>query len=31
VLCTGCEICAQVCAREAILFRGQMAEEEGVK
>jgi len=25
LLCTGCEICAQVCAREAILFRAQLA------
>jgi indolepyruvate ferredoxin oxidoreductase alpha subunit len=24
-LCTGCEICAQVCPRDAILFREQMA------
>jgi indolepyruvate ferredoxin oxidoreductase alpha subunit len=24
LLCTGCEICAQVCARKAILFREQM-------
>jgi indolepyruvate ferredoxin oxidoreductase alpha subunit len=28
-LCTGCEICAQVCARKAILFRAQLAEEGG--
>jgi len=27
LLCTGCEICAQVCARQAILFRTQLAEE----
>ena len=27
LLCTGCEICAQVCAREAILFRAQLAED----
>jgi len=27
LLCTGCEICAQVCARKAILFREQMIEE----
>ena len=26
LLCTGCEICAQVCARRAILLRGQVAE-----
>jgi len=26
LLCTGCEICAQVCARRAILFRAQLAE-----
>ncbi|MBA4380918.1 MAG: indolepyruvate ferredoxin oxidoreductase subunit alpha, partial [Anaerolinea sp.] len=25
-MCTGCEICAQVCPRDAILFRSQMAE-----
>jgi indolepyruvate ferredoxin oxidoreductase alpha subunit len=24
LLCTGCEICAQVCARKAILFRNEM-------
>jgi indolepyruvate ferredoxin oxidoreductase alpha subunit len=24
LLCTGCEICAQVCARQAILFRNQV-------
>jgi indolepyruvate ferredoxin oxidoreductase, alpha subunit len=31
LLCTGCEVCAQVCPRDAILFRSQMAEvhEEG--
>jgi len=29
LLCIGCEICAQVCARQAILFRAQLAEEEG--
>jgi Pyruvate/2-oxoacid:ferredoxin oxidoreductase delta subunit len=23
-LCTGCEICAQVCPRDAILFRDQV-------
>jgi indolepyruvate ferredoxin oxidoreductase alpha subunit len=28
LLCTGCEICAQVCARRAILFRDQMAQKE---
>jgi indolepyruvate ferredoxin oxidoreductase alpha subunit len=27
LLCTGCEICAQVCARRAILFRSQLAAE----
>jgi len=27
LLCTGCEICAQICAREAILFRAQLAED----
>jgi len=27
LLCTGCEICAQVCARKAILFRNQLTEE----
>jgi indolepyruvate ferredoxin oxidoreductase alpha subunit len=27
LLCTGCEICAQVCARRAILFRSQLMEE----
>jgi indolepyruvate ferredoxin oxidoreductase alpha subunit len=30
LLCTGCEICAQVCARRAILFRNQLVPEEGV-
>ncbi len=25
LLCTGCEICAQVCARKAILFRAQLS------
>ncbi|MBN1812246.1 MAG: indolepyruvate ferredoxin oxidoreductase subunit alpha [Anaerolineae bacterium] len=25
-LCTGCEVCAQVCARKAILFRSEMAQ-----
>jgi len=29
LLCTGCEICAQVCARRAILFRDQLADGEG--
>jgi indolepyruvate ferredoxin oxidoreductase alpha subunit len=31
LLCTGCEVCAQVCARHAILFRDQVekAHEEG--
>jgi len=28
LLCTGCEICAQVCARKAILFRDEMVEKE---
>jgi indolepyruvate ferredoxin oxidoreductase alpha subunit len=28
MLCTGCEICAQVCARKAILFRDEMVKEE---
>jgi len=27
LLCTGCEICAQVCARRAILFRHQLGED----
>jgi len=27
LLCTGCDICAQVCARRAILFRAQLEEE----
>jgi len=27
LLCTGCEICAQVCARKAILFKEEMVEE----
>jgi indolepyruvate ferredoxin oxidoreductase, alpha subunit len=27
LLCTGCEVCAQVCARQAILFRAQLEEE----
>ena len=27
LLCTGCEVCAQVCPREAILFRDQMGPE----
>ena len=26
--CTGCEICAQVCVRGAILFRDEMAMKE---
>ena len=26
LLCTGCEICAQVCARKAILFKSQLQE-----
>jgi indolepyruvate ferredoxin oxidoreductase alpha subunit len=29
LLCTGCEICAQVCARKAILFRSQLQPSEG--
>jgi len=29
VLCTGCEICAQVCTRKAILFRDQLEDEKG--
>jgi indolepyruvate ferredoxin oxidoreductase alpha subunit len=29
LLCTGCEVCAQVCARRAILFRDEMAQKEG--
>lgn len=24
LLCTGCEICAQICLRDAILFREQV-------
>jgi indolepyruvate ferredoxin oxidoreductase alpha subunit len=28
LLCTGCEICAQVCARKAILFREDVARKE---
>jgi indolepyruvate ferredoxin oxidoreductase alpha subunit len=28
LLCTGCEICAQVCARKAILLREEMAKKE---
>jgi indolepyruvate ferredoxin oxidoreductase alpha subunit len=28
LLCTGCEVCAQVCARKAILFREEMEEVE---
>ncbi|MEA3311954.1 MAG: 4Fe-4S binding protein, partial [candidate division WOR-3 bacterium] len=27
LLCTGCEICAQVCARRAIPFKAQLAED----
>lgn len=30
LLCTGCEICAQVCARDAILSREQMADKQEV-
>jgi indolepyruvate ferredoxin oxidoreductase alpha subunit len=30
MLCTGCEVCAQVCVREAIPFRDQVLESEGV-
>ena len=29
LLCTGCEVCAQVCPQNAILFRAQLDEEEG--
>lgn len=29
LLCTGCEVCAQVCARHAILFRDQLEEAAG--
>jgi indolepyruvate ferredoxin oxidoreductase alpha subunit len=29
LLCTGCEICAQVCARKAILFQAQLAGDSG--
>jgi indolepyruvate ferredoxin oxidoreductase alpha subunit len=28
LLCTGCEVCAQVCARRAILFRDEMVQKE---
>jgi indolepyruvate ferredoxin oxidoreductase alpha subunit len=28
LLCTGCEVCAQVCARKAILFRDEMVQKE---
>jgi indolepyruvate ferredoxin oxidoreductase alpha subunit len=28
LLCTGCEICAQVCPRDAILFRAQVLEKQ---
>jgi indolepyruvate ferredoxin oxidoreductase alpha subunit len=30
MLCTGCEVCAQVCVRKAIPFRDQVPESEGV-
>ena len=30
LLCTGCEICAQVCPRDAILFRKDVLAEQGV-
>jgi indolepyruvate ferredoxin oxidoreductase alpha subunit len=30
LLCTGCEVCAQVCVRKAIPFRDQIREREGV-
>ncbi len=30
-LCTGCEICAQVCPRDAILFRSQVMEMEPIQ
>ncbi|OGO06100.1 MAG: indolepyruvate ferredoxin oxidoreductase subunit alpha [Chloroflexi bacterium RBG_13_56_8] len=31
LLCTGCEICAQVCSVNAILFRSQIEAEQGVE
>ncbi len=31
LLCTGCEVCAQVCARKAILFRAEMDSTDGTE
>jgi indolepyruvate ferredoxin oxidoreductase alpha subunit len=31
LLCTGCEVCAQVCARKAILFRAEMNSTDGTE